>query len=268
MALFRLPSSGSPALAPRGNGLVLRAPQMSDFLQWAHLRETSRNYLTPWEPIWPSDDLTRAGFRRRLRRYAEDIAADRSYPFIVFREADGAMIGGITLANVRRGIVQAGTIGYWVGAAPCPSRLHDRGVAGAAAVAVRRTQSAPHRGRLHSHQCAVDPGAGEMRLYPRGPGAALSLHQRRLAGPSAVRPAARGFSRLSAEVPSLSRALGSPPLRCYKAPARFGAEIRMDDRREIMTALHVAQGASRRHRPRSSLAIGCGLLPRRHRRNR
>jgi ribosomal-protein-alanine N-acetyltransferase len=52
---------------------------MSDFLQWAHLRETSRNYLTPWEPIWPSDDLTRAGFRRRLRRYAEDAAADRSY---------------------------------------------------------------------------------------------------------------------------------------------------------------------------------------------
>src|SRR4029079_13210413 len=113
MALFRLPSSGPAALAPRGNGLLLRAPQMSDFLQWAHLREYSREYLTPWEPIWPSDDLTRSGFRRRLRRYAEDIAADRSYPFIIFRELDGAMIGGITLANVRRGIVQAGTIGHW-----------------------------------------------------------------------------------------------------------------------------------------------------------
>jgi [ribosomal protein S5]-alanine N-acetyltransferase len=99
MALFRLPSSGPAALAPRGHGLLLRAPQMSDFLQWAHLRESSREYLTPWEPIWPSDDLSRAGF----------------YPFIVFRESDGAMIGGITLANVRRGIVQAGTIGYWVG---------------------------------------------------------------------------------------------------------------------------------------------------------
>ena len=82
MALFRLPSSGPAALAPRGHGLLLRAPQMSDFLQWAHLREYSREYLTPWEPIWPSDDLTRSGFRRRLRRYAEDIAADRSYPFI------------------------------------------------------------------------------------------------------------------------------------------------------------------------------------------
>lgn len=116
MALFRLPSSSPPPLAPRGHGLMLRAPQMADFPQWSRLREESRSYLTPWEPIWPSDDLTRAGFRRRLRRYAEDTAADRSYPFLVFHESDGALIGGITLANVRRGIVQAGTIGYWVGA--------------------------------------------------------------------------------------------------------------------------------------------------------
>jgi ribosomal-protein-alanine N-acetyltransferase len=98
-----------------GNGLLLRAPLMADFPQWAQLRDQSRAYLTPWEPIWPSDDLTRSGFRRRLRRYAEDISSDRAYPFLVFREADEALIGGITLANVRRGIVQAGTIGYWVG---------------------------------------------------------------------------------------------------------------------------------------------------------
>ena len=87
MALFRLPSSGPAALMPRGHGLLLRAPQMADFPQWAQLRESSRAYLTP----------------------------DRSYPFSIVRESDGVMIGGITLANVRRGIVQAGTIGYWVG---------------------------------------------------------------------------------------------------------------------------------------------------------
>jgi ribosomal-protein-alanine N-acetyltransferase len=115
MALFRLPSSVPAALAPRGYGLQLRAPAMSDFPQWADLREHSRSYLTPWEPIWPSDDLTRAGFRRRLRRYAEDAAADRAYPFLVFRESDDVLVGGVTLANVRRGIVQAGTVGYWVG---------------------------------------------------------------------------------------------------------------------------------------------------------
>lgn len=115
MALFRLPSSMPAALAPRGYGVALRAPVMSDFPQWADLREQSRSYLTPWEPIWPSDDLTRSGFRRRLRRYADDAAADRAYPFLVFRESDATLLGGVTLANVRRGIVQAGTIGYWVG---------------------------------------------------------------------------------------------------------------------------------------------------------
>ena len=115
VALFGLTSSMPPSLAPRGRGLLLRPPQMGDFPQWAQLRESSRSFLTPWEPIWPSDDLTRAGFRRRLRRYAEDIAADRAYPFLIFRSDDDTLIGGVTLANVRRGIVQAGTIGYWTG---------------------------------------------------------------------------------------------------------------------------------------------------------
>ena len=115
MALFRLPSATAPALAPQGQGLLLRAPSMSDFSQWSELREQSRTFLTPWEPIWPSDDLTRSGFRRRLRRYAEDIAEDRAYPFVIQREDDDVIVGGVTLANVRRGIVQAGTIGYWIG---------------------------------------------------------------------------------------------------------------------------------------------------------
>ena len=115
MALFRLPTASPPALAPRGRGLLLRAPDLSDYPQWAELREQSRAFLTPWEPIWPSDDLTRAGFRRRLRRYAEDILEDRAYPFIIIREEDNTLIGAVTLANVRRGIVQSGTIGYWIG---------------------------------------------------------------------------------------------------------------------------------------------------------
>ncbi|MGB3271564.1 MAG: GNAT family protein [Xanthobacteraceae bacterium] len=115
MVLFRLSVQGAPALEPRGYGVRLRAPQMADFPQWAALRERSRAFLTPWEPVWPADDLTRTGFRRRLRHYADDIAADRVYPFLIFREIDRALIGGVTLANVRRGIVQAGTLGYWIG---------------------------------------------------------------------------------------------------------------------------------------------------------
>lgn len=115
MALFRLPTASPPTLAPRGRGLLLRTPEISDYPQWSALREQSRTFLTPWEPIWPTDDLTRAGFRRRLKRYTEDILEDRAYPFVIVREQDDALIGAVTLANVRRGIVQSGTVGYWIG---------------------------------------------------------------------------------------------------------------------------------------------------------
>lgn len=117
MALFRLPSLTPPILTVPGEGVALRAPQAADFVAWAELRGSSRAFLTPWEPIWSVDDLTRSGFRRRLRRYSEDIRADRAYPFFIFRERDEVLVGGVMLANVRRGIVQAGTIGYWVGQA-------------------------------------------------------------------------------------------------------------------------------------------------------
>jgi ribosomal-protein-alanine N-acetyltransferase len=114
MALFR--SIGEPELAVRGQNILLRPPMMSDHEQWAALREESRDFLTPWEPIWPADDLTRAAFRRRLKRYEEDQRSDQSYALLVFGTEKNALVGGITLANVRRGVAQAGSIGYWVGA--------------------------------------------------------------------------------------------------------------------------------------------------------
>jgi ribosomal-protein-alanine N-acetyltransferase len=114
MALFR--SIGEPELAVRGQNILLRPPMMSDHEQWAALREESRDFLTPWEPIWPADDLTRAAFRRRLKRYDEDQRTDQSYALLIFKSDEDALVGGITLANVRRGVAQAGSIGYWVGA--------------------------------------------------------------------------------------------------------------------------------------------------------
>ena len=113
MALFR--SVGEPELAVKGQRVYLRAPSMADHAEWASLREQSRDFLTPWEPIWPADDLTRAAFRRRLRRYAEDQRTDQAYAFLIFRNEDHAMLGGITLANLRRGVAQAGSVGYWIG---------------------------------------------------------------------------------------------------------------------------------------------------------
>ena len=117
MAFFRSVnlSETSPSIA--GEGVFLRAPDMSDFGRWAFLREQSRAFLTPWEPTWPADDLTRGAFRRRLKRYAEDQRSDLAYAFLLFRQADDVLVGGLTLANIRRGVAQTARLGYWMGEA-------------------------------------------------------------------------------------------------------------------------------------------------------
>ena len=117
MAFFRTVSLSDQMPAIAGDGVVLRPPQMSDCAEWAALREASRDFLTPWEPTWPADDLTRASFRRRVKRYSEDQRSDLAYAFFVFRKPDNVLVGGLTLANIRRGCAQAGSLGYWMGAA-------------------------------------------------------------------------------------------------------------------------------------------------------
>jgi len=116
MALFRTVSFSEPMPAINGAGVFLRAPQTGDYGEWASLREASRAFLTPWEPTWPADDLSRSAFRRRIKRYAEDQRSDLAYAFLIFRTEDQALVGGLTLANIRRGVAQAGSIGYWIGA--------------------------------------------------------------------------------------------------------------------------------------------------------
>jgi ribosomal-protein-alanine N-acetyltransferase len=115
MVFFRTTAFAETLPAIEGERVVLRQPQMSDHPEWATLRQTSREFLEPWEPIWPADDLTRAAFRRRLKRYAEDQRCDLAYSFFIFHKIDGLLVGGITLSNVRRGVAQAGSIGYWMG---------------------------------------------------------------------------------------------------------------------------------------------------------
>jgi len=116
--MWSLSSVFAPEVLPaiEGGRVYLRAPQMRDFPAWRDLRATSRAFLTPWEPIWPEDDLSRGAYRRRMRRYTRDMLADEAYPLLVFRTADDALLGGLTLSNVRRGVCQAASLGYWMGA--------------------------------------------------------------------------------------------------------------------------------------------------------
>jgi len=96
--------------------LTLRQPQLSDFRAWSSLREQSAGFLTPWEPRWARDHLSRKGFANRVYWAQRALAAGTAVPLFLIRREDGVLLGAITLDNIRRGPAQSGTLGYWIGA--------------------------------------------------------------------------------------------------------------------------------------------------------
>jgi len=115
MALMRKDNEGGRRID--GEGVYVRAPELRDYTDWADLREASRAFLTPWEPTWAQDETSRGSFRYKLRRYTEDARDDRAYALFVFREEDDELVGGVTLSNIRRGVAQTASMGYWAGQA-------------------------------------------------------------------------------------------------------------------------------------------------------
>lgn len=115
MALFRFPSEPPSRPLIRTPNLYLRAPQAGDHAAWAMLRMESREFLTPWEPTWNEDDLTRASFRLRAKRAAREISTDEAYSLFIFETHTETLLGGLTLGLIRRGVAQACTLGYWMG---------------------------------------------------------------------------------------------------------------------------------------------------------
>nr|WP_320143267.1 GNAT family protein [uncultured Cohaesibacter sp.] len=110
-------TSARGAVHPRlsGHSLYLRHPVKGDFAQWVSLRTNSAGFLKPWEPVWPRDDLTMRGYRRRLEQYRRDRNSGRALPYLIFDARDNRLLGGINVSNIRRGICQTATIGYWMG---------------------------------------------------------------------------------------------------------------------------------------------------------
>lgn len=162
MALTDWFSVKSP-LDLEGDGVRLRPFRWQDYPQWAELRAASRTFLQPWEPTWPHDDLTRAGFRRRLAAYQRDADLGVGHTFLVFRTSDDAMVGGISLSNIRRGVAMMASVGYWSGA-PFARQGHT--------LAAVRTVSRFAFGRLGLHRleaaCVPENEASKNLLLKAG----------------------------------------------------------------------------------------------------
>jgi len=98
-----------------GANVRVRPPEQRDWQAWAELRTASRDFLVPWEPAWSRDAHSRAAYRRRLRRQQRDASDDVCYSYFLVRRSDDALMGGITLSSIQRGVAQSCSIGYWIG---------------------------------------------------------------------------------------------------------------------------------------------------------
>ncbi|SMH54386.1 GNAT family N-acetyltransferase [Maritimibacter sp. HL-12] len=96
--------------------MSLRPPQHGDYHAWCNLRAESRAFLAPWEPSWAADHLSRKNFTNRVYWSSRAIAQGTALPLLLMRRDDGALLGALTLDNIRRGPAQAATAGYWIGA--------------------------------------------------------------------------------------------------------------------------------------------------------
>jgi ribosomal-protein-alanine N-acetyltransferase len=96
--------------------MTLRLPQSADFRAWCALRESSADFLVPWEPTWAADHLSRKGFSNRVAWAARSEQNGTGLPLFMVRRSDDVLVGAITLDNIRKGPAQAGTLGYLVGA--------------------------------------------------------------------------------------------------------------------------------------------------------
>jgi ribosomal-protein-alanine N-acetyltransferase len=95
--------------------MTLRLPSHADWNAWSGLRADSAAFLTPWEPDWAHDHLSRRSFTNRVYWAARAQGQGTALPMLLVRRDDAQVLGAITLDNIRRGPAQAGTIGYWIG---------------------------------------------------------------------------------------------------------------------------------------------------------
>ena len=98
-----------------GTTLVLRQPCLGDFKEWVALRKASEKFLRPFEPSWGKDELSRRSFRKRVEFYNCGKREGNAYAFFLKSRANDQLLGGITLSNIRYGVISSGALGYWIG---------------------------------------------------------------------------------------------------------------------------------------------------------
>jgi ribosomal-protein-alanine N-acetyltransferase len=95
-------------------GVILRpaAPDDADALHAAYIE--NRKHLEPWEPRRPEEFFTVEGQKTRLDEKLRQFAEGRLVPWHF--EADGRIVGAITLTGIILGPFCSSYLGYWTAA--------------------------------------------------------------------------------------------------------------------------------------------------------
>lgn len=92
----------------------LRLLARRDYLAWRKTRAANQAYLQPFEPSWSPDALSRTTYLRQVQIADYEYQNALGGMMLMIHRTDNSVIGGINLRNVRRGVAQMGTLGYWI----------------------------------------------------------------------------------------------------------------------------------------------------------
>ena len=106
---------GSPKPRIETERMILRLPKHTDYRAWVSLRQSSVAFLQRWEPEWAPDHLSRKSFTNRVYWASRAYGQGTALALLLTRKSDDALLGAITMDNLRRGPAQSASLGYWIG---------------------------------------------------------------------------------------------------------------------------------------------------------
>jgi ribosomal-protein-alanine N-acetyltransferase len=106
--------SDSPRPQPLPEGVTLRLADIADAGMLTDAYTRNRSYLAPWDPQRDADFFTLPVQHRTLRHQLNSHAAGSLLPLLLATPT--SVVGRITLSGITRGVVQSGSLGYWVDA--------------------------------------------------------------------------------------------------------------------------------------------------------
>lgn len=101
-------------LEVRDADFKLRLMHRKDYESWAHVRAMNREILQPFEPVWAADCLELSSYMSQVSTAQYEFDSALGGMMLLIHLETGEVIGGINLRNVRRGVAQMGTLGYWM----------------------------------------------------------------------------------------------------------------------------------------------------------